>query len=165
MMHKRICGWALLCATVAPAATWAAADDLKPFPAAEPGQQRFVIRVPPVEVPDDHKLELVVGKTMQVDCNRQFFGAEFTTKVAQGWGFDYHVVGPIGPAASTMMACPPGVPKRDEFVRANLGGKGGPAGLLRYNPKLPVVVYVPDGFELRYRVWRAGADTASASRE
>ena len=143
----------------------AAPDDLKPYPAAQPGQQRLVIRLPAVDQPDEHKLELIVGKTMQVDCNRRVFGATLTTKVAEGWGFDYHVVGPIGPAASTMMACPPGEPKRDDFVRANLSRANGEAGLLRYNPKLPVVVFVPDGFELRYRVWRAGAETGQASRQ
>ena len=146
-------------------AALAAADDLKPYPAAKPGQQRLVIRLPVLDQPDEHKLELLVGKTMQVDCNRRFFGAKLTTKVAQGWGFDYHVVGPIGPAASTMMACSPDEPKRDEFVRANLTGASGEAALLRYNPKLPVVVFVPDGFELRYRVWRAGSVVGNAARE
>ena len=28
--------------------------------------------------------------------------------------------------------------------------------LIRYNSKLPVVVYVPDEFEVRYRIWTAG---------
>jgi ecotin len=65
-----------------------------------------------------------------------------------------------------MMACPPGMPPRDEFVRANLSVGADPAdGLLRYNPKLPLVVYVPDGFELRYRVWRAAATAGNAVRE
>ena len=29
--------------------------------------------------------------------------------------------------------------------------------LVRYNSRLPVVVFVPEGMALRYRVWRAGA--------
>ncbi|RQW83332.1 MAG: proteinase inhibitor I4 serpin, partial [Methylococcus sp.] len=32
---------------------------------------------------------------------------------------------------------------------------GGEPYLIRYNSKLPVVVYVPKGNEVRYRVWRA----------
>jgi ecotin len=27
--------------------------------------------------------------------------------------------------------------------------------LIRYNSRLPVVVYVPEGVEVRYRIWRA----------
>ena len=164
-MSKAIVSLLLALGLGASAAAIAATDDLKPYPAAQPGQQRLVIRLPVVDQPDEHKLELLVGKTMQVDCNRRFFGARLTTKIAEGWGFDYHVVGPIGPAASTMMACATDEPKRDVFVSANLSRANGEAGLLRYNPKLPVVVFVPEGFELRYRVWRAGADVGTAGRE
>ena len=68
---------------------------------------------------EDHKVEVMVGKTLQVDCNRQMFSAKVTQKVAQGWGFPYYVVGQLKGPASTMMACPPDAPKREEFVRAN----------------------------------------------
>jgi ecotin len=37
--------------------------------------------------------------------------------------------------------------------------------LQRYNSKLPVVVYVPEGFQVRYRVWEAGAEIGSARAE
>lgn len=33
---------------------------------------------------------------------------------------------------------------------------GGDPYLVRYNSKLPVVVYVPEGVEVRYRIWSAG---------
>jgi ecotin len=35
--------------------------------------------------------------------------------------------------------------------------------LLRYNSKLPVVVYVPNGFEVRYRIWRADESIGKAN--
>jgi ecotin len=166
-MKKLSCCLSLLLGLVVHDISHAAADDLKPFPAAQAGQQRYVIRLPEVDKPDEHQLELMVGKTMLVDCNRHLMGGTITTKTAQGWGFDYFVVGPVGGAASTMMACPPGMPKRQEFVRANLrtGDGKAEAGLLRYNPKLPVVVFVPEGLELRYRVWRAAPESSSATRE
>jgi ecotin len=52
--------------------------------------------------------------------------------------------------AGTLIAPEPGAEKVDRFV--TLGGK---PYLIRYNSKLPVVVYVPEGFEVRYRIWRA----------
>ena len=41
-------------------------------------------------------------------------------------------------------------PKVDRFVAL-----GGSPYIIRYNSSLPIVVYVPEGMEVRYRVWRA----------
>lgn len=37
--------------------------------------------------------------------------------------------------------------------------------MLRYNSKLPVVVYVPEDIEVRYRVWSASQDVQKANVE
>jgi serine protease inhibitor ecotin len=37
--------------------------------------------------------------------------------------------------------------------------------LLRYNSKLPLVVYEPSGFEVRYRIWAAGEEAQQAIAE
>ena len=50
---------------------------------------------------------------------------------------------------STLVAPPPGAPKVKTFVTL-----GGEPYLIRYNSKLPVVVYAPEGVEVRYRIWR-----------
>ena len=65
------------------------------------------------------------------------------------------VKGPV----STMMACPGQTP-REQFVQVR-----GDDMLLRYNSRLPLVVYVPDGFEVRYRVWRAAREAGKAIRQ
>jgi ecotin len=46
-----------------------------------------------------------------------------------------------------MMACPPEKTK-EEYVRLPATGQ-----LDGYNSKLPVVVYVPSDYEVRYRIW------------
>jgi len=144
-------------ALAAPAAL-AADDPLAPFPPPEPGQQRYVIDLD--ERPDEalHRVELLVGATREVDCNRQQFTGTLSSEVVQGWGYTYHVASGIQGPAGTLMACPPDS-RREAFV--SLGG--GPHWV-HYNSRLPVVVYVPDGFELRYRVWSAAQDTVSAQR-
>jgi ecotin len=38
---------------------------------------------------------------------------------------------------------------------------GGDPYLIRYNSRLPVVVYVPEVAEVRYRIWRADKSTKS----
>ncbi|MNT95848.1 Ecotin precursor [compost metagenome] len=57
------------------------------------------------------------------------------------------------------MACPDGK-KKQAFVP--VVGEG---FMLRYNSKLPVVVYVPEGVEVRYRVWSASNKVKKATVE
>jgi ecotin len=142
-----------------------AADNLKPFPESERGYRRIVIRVPAVDTPDDRRVELIFGRTMEVDCNRQVLSAQLTRKVVQGWGYEYFVLGNVRGPASTLMACPPDEPRRTAFVRIGLGRDDAQHGWQRYNPKLPIVVYVPDGIELHYRIWSADPQTATAGSE
>jgi ecotin len=52
------------------------------------------------------------------------------------------------------MAIDPNAPKVNRFV--TLGGK---PYLIRYNSRLPLVVYAPEGVEVRYRIWSAGPET------
>jgi len=135
-------------------------SDLQPWPAAEAGFERMVIRLPALADEDDHKLEVVVGREMAVDCNQHAFGGNLEQHTIQGWGYSYYVIDKIGGPMSTLMACPPGQAKRSRFI-----GVRGEGFLLRYNSKLPVVVYVPEGFEVRYRTWSAGSEFGKASTE
>jgi len=44
-----------------------------------------------------------------------------------------------------------------EFVQI-----GGEPYLIRYNSRLPIVVYVPEGAEVRYRIWSADPNAQNA---
>lgn len=133
-----------------PASAVKGKDRLAPYPKADPGYQRIVIHLPPNENEADQRVELMIGKTLEVDCNRQWFAGDLKEKQVTGWGYSYYVLEKMAGPASTMMACP-GRRRHEAFVQ--LRGDG---YLVRYNSKLPLVVYAPDGFEVRYRVWRAG---------
>jgi ecotin len=149
---------------VFPAAAMAG-EGLKPYPEAEIGYRRVVIRLPVVDAPDDRRVELIFGRMMEVDCNRHFLSGQLARKVVQGWGYDYLVLGNVSGPASTMMACPPDEPRKAAFVRVNLYRNDAQNGWQRYNPKLPVVVYVPDSIEVRYRIWTADELTVAAPSE
>lgn len=123
-------------------------DDLAPFPKASEGQVQHVVRLPALDDEDLAKVQIIVGKTVTVDCNLRSFGGTLEERVAEGWGYNYYVLDDLGQGAATMMACPPGS-EREAFVGA------ADAPLLRYNSLLPLVVYTPDDVELRYRVWLA----------
>jgi ecotin len=146
---------ALVLAAAAPAA---AADNMKAFPPPEKGQVRYVIHLPEQADESAFKVELLVGKTVKTDAaNRYFFAGALETETIEGWGFDRHVLRQLGPMAGTLMAVDPDAPQVERFVML-----GGEPRLLRYNSKLPLVVYVPDGVEVRYRLWRADAEATAA---
>lgn len=126
-----------------------AADNLKAFPPAEDGMVRHVLNLPEKADESAHQIELIAGKTVPVDeRNRYFFSGRIKAETIKGWGFTKYQVGPLGPMAGTRMAVDPATPKVDRFI--SLGGE---PYLIRYNSKLPVVVYAPRGVEIRYRIW------------
>jgi ecotin len=132
-----------------------AADDLKAFPPADKGMVRYVLQLPEQKDESAFKVELIVGKTVRVDAaNRYFFGGRIETQTIAGWGYTRYTVSELGPMAGTLMSTDPNAPKTDRFIAL-----GGEPYLIRYNSRLPVVVYVPEGAEVRYRIWRADAET------
>ena len=125
--------------------------NMKAFPPAEKGQARFVINVPKQADENAFKVELIIGKTVKADpVNHFFFGGKLETETIQGWGFDRYILRKIGPMAGTLIGVAPGTADVDRFVPI-----GGEPQLLRYNSRLPLVVYVPEGVEVRHRIWRA----------
>lgn len=128
-----------------------ATENMKAFPPPEKGMVRYVLQLSKQEDEFAFKVELIVGKTVRVDTNRYFFGGKIEKQVIKGWGFSQYVLSTLGPMAGTLMATDTNVPKTDRFITL-----GGEQYLIRYNSRLPIVVYVPEGVEVRYRIWSAG---------
>mgnify|MGYP002700375515 FL=1 len=127
------------------------ADNMKAFPPAEEGQVRYVI--PLAEKADEaaFKVELIIGKTIQVDNeNRYFFAGQIQTKNIPGWGFTRYVLDDLGPMAGTLMAVNEQAEKVERFIPLL-----GEPYLVRYNSRLPIVVYAPEDAEVSYRIWSA----------
>jgi ecotin len=147
---KTVCSIAVL-SFLAATSSVSAADNMKAFPPAEKGMVRHVLQLPQQDDESTFKVELIVGKTVQLDeGNRYFFGGKIEEKNIEGWGFTRYVVSKLGPMAGTRMAVDPKAPKVPRFITI-----GGEPYLIRYNSLLPVVVYVPEGVEVRHRIWRA----------
>lgn len=132
-----------------------AADTMKAFPPAAAGMVRHVLQLPKQADESAFKVELIVGKTVQVDeGNRYFFGGRIKEETIKGWGYPRYNLARLGPMAGTLMAVNPDTPKVSRFIAL-----GGEPYLIRYNSRLPIVVYVPEGVEVRYRIWSAGTET------
>jgi len=134
--------------------------DLTPYPAPAAGERRWVIQLPGVlpptadrglsPSPSDWRVELIVGRELEVDCNTRSFGGKVRRETLQGFGYSFYRVKEVGPVVSTRMACPPGSGTRKAFV---------PMGLrpfvVPYNASLPIVIYAPKDLDVRWRLWKA----------
>ena len=131
-----------------------ASDNLKAFPPAGEGMARYVLQLPEQADESAFRVELIAGKSVLADKeNRYFFSGKIEAQSIEGWGYTRYVVSSLGPMGGTLMAVDQGAPKVERFVAL-----GGEPYLIRYNSRLPVVVYVPAGVEVRYRVWSAGTE-------
>jgi ecotin len=134
-----------------------AADHLQAFPPSEAGMIRHVLHLPSQRDESLYKVELIVGKTVKTDPhNRYFFTGRIESESIQGWGFTRYVIKTLGPMAGTRMAVPPNTPNAPRFITL-----GGEPYFIRYNSKLPIVVYAPEIAEVRYRIWSSGSSMAS----
>ncbi|MDY0071328.1 MAG: serine protease inhibitor ecotin [Thauera sp.] len=136
----------------------ASTEPPEPFPAAPEGQQRHVIDLPALADENAHRVELIAGRMMEVDCNVHHLGGHWRGRTVAGWGYSYIELDQVGPAISTMMACPEDS-RQTAFVAV-----GGEPHLVRYNSKLPLVIYTPQDIEVRYRIWSAGSETLPATQ-
>jgi ecotin len=132
-----------------------AGDNMKAFPPPDHGMVRYVLQLQKQADETDFKVELIVGKTVEVDeKNQYFFGGNIQEETIKGWGFPRYILRELGPLAGTLMAVDPNAPKVNRFITL-----GGEPHLIRYNSRLPIVVYVPEGVKVRYRIWSAGSES------
>lgn len=123
---------------------------LKAFPPAEEGMQRFVIHLDEkIEGEETYRVEIIPGATLVTyGVNRVRLGYQVKKIPLKGWGYTYFKVIGKGAAMSTKMAPRQGVPTVTRFVR-------GQSLTINYNSKLPIVIYAPKDCDIQYRVWSA----------
>ncbi|WP_029905539.1 serine protease inhibitor ecotin [Prevotella sp. 10(H)] len=131
------------------------AKALEPFPQAEVGMVRHVIELKKKSDESLYKVEIIPGKVMSVDCNHHTLMGKLEEKDLQGWGYTYYEFKSNGQTRSTMMAC--NKPNENRFV-------SGQTQIVRYNSKLPIVVYAPQGYEVKYRIWKAEKEKSSEQK-
>ncbi len=126
-------------------------SELAPFAPASEGSVRFVIQLPVLDAQQEKNslVELIVGKHMLTDgVNLIRLANRIETKNLSGWGYSYYEVQDSPLTMSTMMAAPEGAEQVMQFVTM--------APLkINYNSRLPIVVYVPQDYEVQYKIWQA----------
>ncbi|MCX8574602.1 MULTISPECIES: serine protease inhibitor ecotin [unclassified Gilliamella] len=134
-------------------------NDIAPYPEAKAGYTRFAINLPALPDENNARIELLIGKEMNVDCNSQRLAGTVKEEELKGWGYSYYVVEAGNGVLSTMMACPAGSNK-NQFVTLHHN-----LGWLDYNSRLPIVIYAPNDFQIKYRVWQPDAKILPAKAE
>lgn len=133
--------------------------DLSVFPKPEKGYQKFVIEVPHSSIEDDgnKKIEFFVGKNVQVDkCNNQFLAGDLVEKDLKGFGYQYYDFKTTGNVATTLMGCGE-TGTISKFVTAKPVVKN-------YNGRMPIVVYAPEGYDVRFKIYKAEPETYRAAQ-
>ncbi|MFS2094577.1 serine protease inhibitor ecotin [Pseudomonas sp. Pseusp11] len=149
----------LIIAVLSSVAQAATLEGVAPYPKPESGFTRQVIHLAPQKQEDAYQVEILAGKTLTVDCNRQRLGGMLEEKNLEGWGYPFYRLEKVTGPMSTLMACPDGKRKQDFVPVVGDGFK------LRYNSKLPIVLYVPNDVEVRYRIWSASSRVENAVQE
>ncbi|GIU33118.1 serine protease inhibitor ecotin [Shewanella schlegeliana] len=126
---------------------YSATEETKMFPAPQAGQVQHILTLPKLDNEADYKVEIQIGQTKMVDCNKHGLNGELKQHSVKGWGYNYYQVDTISEGPSTMMACFDQA-KTEKFlpIRDDL--------MLKYDSRLPKVFYLPENTQVRYRVWK-----------
>ncbi|RXP55789.1 ecotin [Lutibacter sp. HS1-25] len=130
--------------------------DLTMFPKANEGYKLVYIALEPKDNESDFQIEVYAGKNAIVDCNKHSLMGQFTEENLSGWGYNYYQFVSNGKLRSTLMACPDS-DTSEKFVISI-------SKMIPYNSKLPIVIYVPDTVEVKYKIWERQALEMNASK-
>ena len=122
--------------------------DYSMYPKAKDGYEQKIITLKTLPNEDNYSVEIFAGKKTLVDsCNHFFLAGAFEQKTVDGWGYDYFNFESNGNVGGTLMGCFDNK-SVEKIVHAQ-------SIQTLYNSKLPIVVYVPKGYTLEYRIWKA----------
>ncbi|MCZ4339816.1 serine protease inhibitor ecotin [Shewanella colwelliana] len=130
------------------AVTYQAEEASKMFPQPTEGMVQHILNLPELENEAQYRIEILIGRTELVDCNKHGLRGELKQMNLDGWGYNYYQVDSISDGPSTMMACFDKA-KTEQFL--TIPGEL----MLKYDSRLPKVFYLPEGAQLKYRVWTA----------
>ncbi|MCK8045494.1 serine protease inhibitor ecotin [Shewanella sp. 1CM18E] len=126
-------------------------DAIKMYPKPENGQVQHILTLPKLDNESDYMIEIEIGQSRMVDCNKHSLNGDLQQLTVQGWGYNYYQVNSITDGPSTMMACFDQA-KTEQFltIRSDL--------MLKYDSRTAKVFYLPENTQIRYRVWQATSE-------
>lgn len=130
--------------------------DVSIFPKPEKGFKLMVIEVPHSNLDAQKKISFSAGKYIETDsCNQYGLSGSFEIKDLQGWGYNYYIFKSNGNILTTNMACSD-TKSMNRFV-------SGQSQTIDYNGKMPVVIYVPEDFDVHFKIYESKNEDFKAS--
>ena len=122
------------------------------YPKAEKGMVRHTIVLDEKENENNYIVKIKFGREKTVDCNNSFLlGGKIEEMNLEGYGYNYYTFSCSEDMASTQMLCPIQTKsQKDVFYNVE--------EIIRYNSKLPVVIYAPKGVFVNYSVYEKIVD-------
>lgn len=124
--------------------------DMSVFPKPDNGWMQHVIHLPEVDRKEmsNYKIEFYIGKYAEVDmCNTFGLIGELQEKELSGYGYNYFRFDTDGNVMGTLMGCSDRS-MQTKFVKSR-------SLTMDYNSNMPIVVYTPKGYEVRYKIFKA----------
>jgi ecotin len=122
------------------------------YPKAEKGMVRHTIVLDEKENENNYIIKIKFGREKTVDCNNSFLlGGKIEEMNLEGYGYNYYTFSGSDEMASTQMLCPIQTKsQKDVFYNVE--------ETIRYNSKLPVVIYAPKGVFVNYSIYEKIVD-------
>lgn len=124
--------------------------DFSVFPPPKEGYVRYIIQLPSSSKEKDvnKKVEFYVGKYEKVDnCNSFGLIGKIHQKTVEGYGYSYYEFDTDGNIIGTLMYC-----NNRKLVEKFIIGE---SNLVDYNSRMPIVIDVPEGYVVQYKIFVA----------
>ncbi|MBB1439915.1 serine protease inhibitor ecotin [Shewanella sp. SG41-4] len=122
----------------------------KMYPAPTAGMVQHILTLPALADEHDYMLEVQIGQNKIIDCNKPKLIGEIDKLSLAGWGYVYYQVNKVMQGPTTKMMCTNA--KSAQFIVLN------EALTLGYDSRQPKVFYLPEGTDLRYRIWKKATE-------
>lgn len=122
------------------------------FPSPQDGWERVEVDLPAIKKGmGEYRVEFTAGFEMETDmCNPYSLIGEWVENVVKNTDLVYYIASTKGQVVKAMNECP-SEKMKSQFV-------GLKSNSMLHNGGQSLVVYIPEGYQLRYRLWSAEKD-------
>lgn len=130
-------------------------ENVELFPSAQEGWEKIVVDLPLTKKGgEEYMVEFTIGVEMMTDaCNPYSLIGTWSEMELKGTPYAYYVASTKGQVVKAMSDC---TDEKEELQFVGVKSK-----LILHEREQPLVVYIPEGYQLRYRLWNTNKEWES----